>query len=255
MKIFRHFRYSLLQKGKFIGYLKYSIGEVLLIILGILFAMNIDNWNENRIIQKNLHQDLRSLQAEISDNIDETKKCKLKLKKVISAQQNIIKLIDNQTDTLSEKFLSDQLLHSLFFSNKLNIDLKILNLMYTNENINNVTNRSLRSSITSISPLIKSVLDQEEKMERNRILIKDYFILHGNTRTVYELTGGSFLKSKTNEKLTTNREILNDVIFENLFIDYIGASVNLYSTHFTILEEELTKIEQKIDADLAKYKE
>jgi sensor domain CHASE-containing protein len=38
-------------------YLKYAIGEIILVVIGILIALQINNWNEQRK-QKNLEQDI-----------------------------------------------------------------------------------------------------------------------------------------------------------------------------------------------------
>ena len=52
IKIFRHFRKSLiLETGNNRRYLKYAIGEIVLVVIGILIALQINNWNENRKIR------------------------------------------------------------------------------------------------------------------------------------------------------------------------------------------------------------
>ncbi|WP_299334985.1 DUF6090 family protein [uncultured Psychroserpens sp.] len=48
IKFFRHIRKQLLSEGKTGKYLKYAIGEIILVVIGILIALQINNWNENR---------------------------------------------------------------------------------------------------------------------------------------------------------------------------------------------------------------
>lgn len=48
IKFFRHIRKSLLSEGKTKKYFKYAIGEIVLVVIGILIALQINNWNENR---------------------------------------------------------------------------------------------------------------------------------------------------------------------------------------------------------------
>ncbi|MEO1654913.1 MAG: DUF6090 family protein, partial [Bacteroidota bacterium] len=45
MKFFRQIRQHLLSVGKFGKYLRYAIGEILLVVIGILIAVWINNWN------------------------------------------------------------------------------------------------------------------------------------------------------------------------------------------------------------------
>ena len=53
IKIFRKIRQNFIMKNESSKYLKYAIGEILLVVIGILIALQINNWNEKRI-EKNL---------------------------------------------------------------------------------------------------------------------------------------------------------------------------------------------------------
>lgn len=48
IKFFRQIRQKLLSEGKTGRYLKYAIGEILLVVIGILIALQINTWNEER---------------------------------------------------------------------------------------------------------------------------------------------------------------------------------------------------------------
>ncbi len=48
IKFFRKIRQQLLQENRFSKYLLYAIGEIVLVVIGILIALQINNWNENR---------------------------------------------------------------------------------------------------------------------------------------------------------------------------------------------------------------
>lgn len=48
LKFFRKIRRNLLSDGKTEKYFKYAIGEIILVVIGILIALQINNWNENR---------------------------------------------------------------------------------------------------------------------------------------------------------------------------------------------------------------
>lgn len=46
IKFFRHIRQKLLSENKFSKYLLYAIGEIALVMIGILLALQVNNWNE-----------------------------------------------------------------------------------------------------------------------------------------------------------------------------------------------------------------
>ena len=48
IKFFRHIRRSLINQNNMGKYFKYAIGEILLVVIGILIALQINNWNEGR---------------------------------------------------------------------------------------------------------------------------------------------------------------------------------------------------------------
>ena len=48
LKFFRRIRFDLMEKNKTGKYLKYAIGEIILVVVGILIALQINNWNEQR---------------------------------------------------------------------------------------------------------------------------------------------------------------------------------------------------------------
>jgi len=71
IKFFRKMRYDLIEKNKTGKYLKYAIGEIILVVIGILIALQINNWNERR---KDLSQEqliLMQLQREYISNLNQ----------------------------------------------------------------------------------------------------------------------------------------------------------------------------------------
>ena len=60
IRFFRKIRYDLMEKNKTGKYLLYAIGEILLVVIGILIAISINNWNEN---QKNNNEETAILKS------------------------------------------------------------------------------------------------------------------------------------------------------------------------------------------------
>jgi hypothetical protein len=70
IKVFRKKRYDLMEKKNTGKYFKYAVGEIVLVVIGILIALAISNWNSKRN-QKNInHQFLVKLSKELDQNID-----------------------------------------------------------------------------------------------------------------------------------------------------------------------------------------
>lgn len=85
IKFFRHIRQKMIKQNRISNYLLYAIGEIILVMIGILLALQVNNWNENkknlRVVQDyycrflaDLNQDASNINGLIAD-------CKSRLKK------------------------------------------------------------------------------------------------------------------------------------------------------------------------------
>ncbi|WP_432410517.1 DUF6090 family protein [Rasiella sp. SM2506] len=68
IKLFRNIRKNLLSQGKTTKYFKYAIGEILLVVIGILIALQINNWNEARKDKKYLHTVYSQIQKDLKSD-------------------------------------------------------------------------------------------------------------------------------------------------------------------------------------------
>ena len=98
VKFFRQIRFKLMETGKTSRYLKYAIGEIILVVIGILIALQVNNWNESRVKRIELNQLLLDL-----DEFLETQKLLFsrdidKLKETDS----ILGLVNSLRDDLSD---------------------------------------------------------------------------------------------------------------------------------------------------------
>jgi len=65
IKFFRHIRQSLIMENKTTNYLKYAIGEIVLVVIGILIALSINNWNEQRKQKQNYLDIIRTVKNDM----------------------------------------------------------------------------------------------------------------------------------------------------------------------------------------------
>jgi len=80
ISFFRKIRQKLLQQNRVTQYLTYAIGEIALVMIGILLALQVNNWNENRkartfeteilsLIDQNLTRDSVLIATELQNAI------------------------------------------------------------------------------------------------------------------------------------------------------------------------------------------
>lgn len=98
IKFFRKIRFTLMESGKTGRYFKYAVGEIILVVIGILIALQINNWNENT--KKN-----KLKTSYISSLIDDYTKDTIQLNKSIAYN----KLALQELDSIVETFSSDTL--------------------------------------------------------------------------------------------------------------------------------------------------
>ncbi|MRI01633.1 hypothetical protein GH721_13900 [Kriegella sp. EG-1] len=91
IKFFRKIRQQLLSENKFSEYLIYAIGEIVLVVIGILIALSINNWNQERIqkleeqtIVKNIHTEYLQNKTILKRRIDEAELCEAALKQLMN---------------------------------------------------------------------------------------------------------------------------------------------------------------------------
>ncbi|UCE95119.1 MAG: hypothetical protein JSV73_09240 [Flavobacteriaceae bacterium] len=70
LHFFRKIRRELLAKSQFFKYLKYAVGEIVLVVLGILIALSINNWNERNKERRVEDEYLERISLDIQKDID-----------------------------------------------------------------------------------------------------------------------------------------------------------------------------------------
>ncbi|SFZ93949.1 hypothetical protein SAMN05428642_103449 [Flaviramulus basaltis] len=109
IKLFRNIRENLLNEGKTSKYFKYAIGEILLVVIGILIALQINNWNEARKDENRMHTNINSISEDIKSDAFQIEKAVAILKKQMDAGRNIIPVMESKNKVLADslKFILD----------------------------------------------------------------------------------------------------------------------------------------------------
>ena len=70
IKFFRKIRQRLLTENKFSKYLLYAIGEIILVVIGILIALQVNNWNEQEKLAYERITILQNLKEDLTNDIE-----------------------------------------------------------------------------------------------------------------------------------------------------------------------------------------
>ncbi len=89
IKFFRKIRQRLINENRISKYLLYAIGEIILVVIGILIALQINNWNENRKSAKQENLYLKRLLSENKEDINTFNSNIADLKKGIETIENL----------------------------------------------------------------------------------------------------------------------------------------------------------------------
>ncbi|MBO6535602.1 MAG: hypothetical protein JJ966_05225 [Balneolaceae bacterium] len=71
LKFFRKIRQKLLENGNLRKYFWYAMGEILLVMIGIILALQVNNWNEERRTKNTIDQILTEVQEDLYNDIVE----------------------------------------------------------------------------------------------------------------------------------------------------------------------------------------
>ena len=111
IKFFRNIRKKLLSENRIRKYLIYAIGEIFLVVVGILIALQINNMNEESKLRKDEQVLLLQLRDEFESNLTQlNQKIDMRVRMVNSAQR-LLQMIDDTT-----KFEPDSVGYFLSFT-------------------------------------------------------------------------------------------------------------------------------------------
>ncbi len=151
IKFFRKIRRKLIDEGNLKKYLIYAIGEILLVVIGILIALQINNWNNNK---SNREDEKISLQA-ISEKMKFNQfQCETGIKRntrVIVGVEELLTLISDTTTRMSKSRIEQNLntLNKRFLMGKSN-SISIYDELVGAGQLANISSQELRNQLTDL---------------------------------------------------------------------------------------------------------
>jgi len=239
---FRKIRKTLADDNKPLKYFRYAIGEIVLVVIGILIALQINNWNENRILLKKEKQYLFEIAANLEADI-------ARLNDIFNFNQIKDSLLDetispllafetdNEIAQIIAKNFEPNSVYELFVQNNAGYE-----NMTQAESIGLIQNDSLRKKLTQY-------YRQEEELKtgtasRIRVLTREYSDISTNSilnkSTITQITG------KENNwplKIELNREGKTRLLS---YLINIKDNTSYYSKRLNLAQEEAQELRKSI---------
>jgi len=243
----------MIKENKVSKYILYAIGEIALVMIGILLALQVNNWNEQKKLDIVERKTLINLKNEFEANLRHLKNIKNVREDLVSTVELLLKNVGPNSKWNGDYNIDSLLGIALISGYKFIPASGVLTDVLNSDKINLISNDSLRYLITSIPSnvaLIGAEDDQHRKDMHGYFLPfvgKHYptknFTKHLNQIGVNFTIEGSRFKSNP-EKLLNNVEfesILNtEFIFFKFMIEEYGWLEYNYNVILQIINEELT---------------
>jgi len=242
IKFFRKIRQNLLSEGKTEKYLKYAVGEIMLVVIGILFALQINNWNNQRIEKNSDYQlidalitDLKLKNEEVLNDFDFGKS-------MIQNTENIIEYWTNTTkiDTLNLKYSIDKLGTDSWFYNEKSPVLEGL----TNSDLWKRLPGSLMRQIDDVYRIKLAIvkISFEKSTEYATYCKLNFLIPNGLTNTKLNTMKIHSIVSENNKEFISNLEVFRSGVFR-LNNSFENASKNIIKLieNLNIYQSEIKK--------------
>ena len=188
IKFFRKIRFNLMETRKTGRYFKYAIGEIILVVIGILIALQINNWNEERKDRKREQVILKNLQTDFKTNINNINDASHIFLQAYDASASLLEIIrtDDEIDNVKIEHLIDETINK---TKSLDIITGSIDEMLNTGSINLIRDADLRKQLSNWSYY-------QTDTEDDIVIYRDYLF-------------NFFIPSLTNKVLLRNMEIPN----------------------------------------------
>ena len=159
LRFFRHFRQQLLTGNQVSKYLLYAIGEILLVVIGILIALQVNNWNERRLERRQEIEILKSVRKDLANTIEEFRFLNQVRDKVLFGTSGIFQMAS--AGAIEGRKL-DSLVGLTFYRPTFNNKEGSIDLLFSSGKINQIKNDSIRELLLAWPGLIDDMVEEED---------------------------------------------------------------------------------------------
>jgi hypothetical protein len=250
IKFFRKSRKKLLSVNKIGNYLLYAVGEISLIVVGIILALWLNNWNKDKDNRETEQVLLQGLKTEFVYNLEKIKEVKDGIKEIKNANDILLRHTGLPVDSLFGLNIDSLVGITTLFAVLVPSDHALSDAQYSGK-LDLIQNGNLRIELfqwTSEVNELKSMLKSYASTIDNKYL--PFLNKHLSYKTMDYHTGWQSDPSRIETTIKTY-ELMNIIEFENFLslIDYNLASI---TEVFETIEILVNSIIEKTDKSLAK---
>ena len=160
LKFFRKIRQSLITGNKFSKYLIYAFGEIVLVVVGILIALQINNWNNSRTESKVLNSYAQKISLNLKQDLDQIKDLTTKRNKI----KRHCKTVNNYY-RIGKILNIDSLRHAtiILFENKFSVNKSGFNSLVNSGYIEKLPNGKISNDLYKYYELVEDLNFVESK--------------------------------------------------------------------------------------------
>jgi len=133
-----------MEKNKTGKYFKYAIGEIVLVVIGILIALSINSWNQKRLEHHEEKEILNNLKGDYQNAIEEFEFLNSIRSAFISAAKDITLINVKKIEQYPEKYM-DSLFEWTLYNPTFNNKSGSLQVLFNSGKINLIRNKELRN--------------------------------------------------------------------------------------------------------------
>jgi hypothetical protein len=255
IKFFRKTRKKMADDNKPIKYLRYAIGEIVLVVVGILIALSINNWNENVKTHRNQQNNLQLIKVEMINNLKAVFEEKKELDKTIVSCRDLINLINtpNNLKNIEERELSFLIAGLIRDDVQAFLENGAMNQLIASDGLKNIENDNIRTILASWHSKTSYVRLQEQHIFNSQSKIREYINTNGNVKVLFEEIGYSQkLELKNSQIKQSNKHLLKDQELENNILILIVNGKTLQEKVYPEFENEIRAVIDLIDQELKK---
>jgi len=255
IKFFRKIRRRLLEGNNFKKYALYALGEIILVVIGILIALKINNVNEARKANVVRTQHLISLKEEFTQNLVEADRV---LELCESIYQASVKLSGNtgpNTTDLTEEIASLEVMNTFSQPPKYVASPGILNELISSGNLSQIESVELRKSLQKWLVLKQQTQDEEDELWKHRFEAMVILNQTVSFRRLLKKVGAVKIVTATDNDTrfeADNTDFLRNRYFENVLLFYTIVIKALQNDFYPKLRENIINILAGIEKELAK---